>query len=256
MKFDFNKDFSKALKYYEKNGIVIFKDFFSKKLIDNLNMDIAKIATNQCQKHKIEIKKNQNVLHNGLIELAKKNDILRSRIYEIIQELPSLLNLAGSKKIYYIAKKLKIQMPILRSLQIRMDLPYQDKFLIPPHQEIKGIRSPNMIFFITALDNIDSKMGAVNVSKKSFQLGPISPSVNKKNKYQFVPNEIFKKKYPLKPLPLKKGETALINMYTIHASGNNISNKIRWTNIIRIEDAGKMPFLDNNNELDIYNLKG
>lgn len=32
--------------------------------------------------------------------------------------------------------------------------------------------------------------------------------------------------------------------------------KIRWTNIIRIEDAGKIPFLDNKNELNVYDLKG
>ena len=45
-------------------------------------------------------------------------------------------------------------------------------------------------------------------------------------------------------------------MYTIHGSGKNISNKVRWSNILRIEDANNMPHLDGDDYMKSFNLKG
>ena len=60
------------------------------------------------------------------------------RIYKIIQDLPSNKRLCLNKNFYKICKILQLNSPTIKSNQIRMDLPFSEKFLIPPHQEIKG----------------------------------------------------------------------------------------------------------------------
>ena len=65
-------------------------------------------------------------------------------------------------------------------------------------------------------------------------------------------------KYPLIFFPLLAGETILLNMNTIHGSRSNISQKIRWSSIVRIEAAQSMPHLIklDSSFIEKYDLKG
>ena len=256
--FNFKSDLKKGLNFYNEFGFCIFKNIISKKDIDNINKEIESIVQNQAQKHlsKKERKKIKSI-DESLIKLSKKNDELRSRIYNVIQDLPSVKKFSLNKNFLKIVKILGISIPLIKTAQIRMDMPKEKKFLIPPHQEIKNIRSPNMIFFNTALKKITNNMGTINIAPKSFNLGPIIPTVNNKFNYQYIDKKLYFKKYPLKYFELNKGETLLINKLTIHGSRKNTTDyKIRWSTIVRYEDAKKMPFLDLNDSYKQFDLKG
>ena len=256
--FNFKNELKAGLNYFNEYGFCIFKNIVSKDYIININKEIKDIVQNQSKKHLS--KKERDEAKNTdecLIKLSKKNDEFRSRIYNVIQDLPSVQKFSLNKNFLKIVKILGISIPLIKTAQIRMDMPNKNKFLIPPHQEIKNIKSPNMIFFNTALKKITDDMGAINISPKSFNLGPIIPRVSKGLNYQYIDKKLYFKKYPLKYFEFNKGETLLMNMLTIHGSRKNITkDKIRWSAIVRYEDANNMPYLDLNDTYKNFNLKG
>ena len=90
--------------------------------------------------------------------MSKKNDEYRRRIYNIVQDLPSVKKISLNKNFFKIIKKLGISIPLIKTAQIRMDMPREKRFLIPPHQEVKNVKSNNLIFFNTALRKISKNM--------------------------------------------------------------------------------------------------
>lgn len=253
MKFDFNEQLKKSIKFYKENGYVIFKNIVNQKIIKKINKDLENIINQQYKKNF-----NTDSLNTDqkLIRLANKNDQFRERIYNIIQNLPSNKELCLNRNFYKICKLLKLKNPIVKSNQIRMDLPFQEKFLIPPHQEIKGTKSNNMIFFITALKKTTKKMGSISIYPKTFKLGPLMPDINKNLRYQYV-NKKYYSKIRKREFEMNMGETIFLNMYTIHGSNKNTAkDKIRWSSIMRFEDFANMPYLDLDDSYLQFDLKG
>jgi ectoine hydroxylase-related dioxygenase (phytanoyl-CoA dioxygenase family) len=252
-KFFYN-ELNQALNYYKTNGVVIFKDLVPENLIKIQHIQINALISNQFS---IVFGKNTKALNTDtkLIELAKKDDRYRERLYNVIQELPVNSNFGAFKNFYEISKKLGIKIPSLRASQIRVDMPNENRFLIPPHQEIKGIRSDNTLTFITAINDITNKMGTLRLAKGSFRLGPLQPEFSDNSEYQYVNEELYRN-YPLKQVPLKKGETIMFNMYSIHGSCPNLtSKKIRWSHILRIEDSANMPYLNLDDQFEKFDFK-
>ena len=256
--FDFDVNFKEAMSFYRSFGFCVFRNIYKKNNFVPIFKKIEQITNSQLDNliASKDFKKKQSI-DKKIVYLQKKNDLFRKNLYDVMQGFPETANLGLNKKIYKVAKFLNIKVPILRTSQIRMDLPKDRRFLIPPHQEVKGIRSPNMIFFISAMRDINNNMGSLNLSPGSFLLNSLLPKTSDKNKYQFVDKKIYKK-YPLIFFPLLAGETILLNMNTIHGSRSNISKKIRWSSIVRIEDAQSMPHLIklDSSFIEKYDLKG
>lgn len=243
------------LDFFDKNGFAIINDSPLQKDVTRIKEDINKVIRNQLVKHGFEI--NGNEIEKPFIEYCRGNDDLRRRFYDLIQDLPSLKHYSTQTYFQNFARELGVELPILRTSQIRMDIPKDERFLIPPHQEIRSIRSPNMVFFITPLCDTSPEMGGLQFAPGSHKLGPLMPETSEKESYQFIPEEKFIDKHPLNASNLKFGTTLLLNMYTIHGSGKNVSDKIRWSIITRYEDAFNMPFLSGDDSFVAnYNLKG
>lgn len=244
--------------FFKENGFVIFNDAFDLNLFEVMKQEIGALLHLQVQKHLTHHSEilPGNGFDRGLIELGSVRDLLRGRFYDVIQGLPSLYLFGFGSPFVSIAKDLGVNMPILRAIQFRMDFPGDERFLIKPHQEIRSIRSPNLIFFITPLVDICEEKGAIQIAPGSHKLGPLMPSVEDTHDYQFIPEEVYGELYPMQQVPMVVGETLVMNMYTIHGSSPNFSKETRWQSIVRIEDAANMPFLDGDDSLQKFNLKG
>ncbi|MBH10764.1 MAG: hypothetical protein CMG74_10525 [Candidatus Marinimicrobia bacterium] len=253
-KFSFN-NYGESVEFYNQNGFVIFSDLVPKDILNDIINQIESMIFHQYNTV-FKSKRNPNKsIDEVLLKLSNKNDKYRERLYKIIQELPSLSQLGCYNRFYKLARDLDIEIPTLRSSQIRSDIPNDDRFLIPPHQEIKGIRSHNTLSFITAINKITKNMGAIQIAPGSFKLGPIIPTIDSNSDYQYVDKKYYEK-FPLVQIPLDIGETLMFNMFTIHGSMPNKSKtKIRWSHILRIEDATKMPYLELDDSYNKYNLK-
>jgi len=235
-RFSFNHKKEAAYRYFNENGCVIFRDLIEEKYSDKIITELQSAIQYQVQKHLNSSKQDflvANDFDRGLIELARYNDTLRERLYNIIQRLPSLSNFMAHPNFIQIAKELGMSEPIYLAPHIRMDLPNDEKFLIPPHQEIRGIRSPNMIFMITALVDTDKKKGALLVAPGSHKLGPLLPKTDNDIRYQYVDSKKYQSLYPIQQVPLHKYETIVLNMYTVHGSSPNNSLETRWSTIIK-----------------------
>jgi ectoine hydroxylase-related dioxygenase (phytanoyl-CoA dioxygenase family) len=259
-RFSFNHKKEAAYRYFNENGCVIFRDLIEEKYSDKIITELQSAIQYQVQKHLNSSKQDflvANDFDRGLIELARYNDTLRERLYNVIQCFPSLYNFIAHPNFIQTAKELGMSEPIYLAPHIRMDLPNDEKFLIPPHQEIRGIRSPNMIFMITALVDTDKKKGALLVAPGSHKLGPLLPKTDNDIRYQYVDSKKYQSLYPIQQVPLHKYETMVLNMYTIHGSSPNNSLETRWSTAVRFEDFKNMPYLDGDDTLDKkFNLKG
>jgi hypothetical protein len=252
------KEKNAAYLFFKENGCVIFRDALDLKLIDAMKRELQAVIQQQVRKHLRSCSEflTGNGFDRGLLELGKSNDLLRRRLYDVIQGLTSLYQFGFSSPFLAIAKDLGVEIPILRVTQFRMDLPEDERFLIPPHQEIKGIRSPNLIFMITPLVDISEQKGAIQIAPGSHKLGPIVPSVEENVNYQFIPEEMYRDMYPIQQVPMVVGETLVMNMYTIHGSAPNTTQETRWQSIIRFEDAAHLPYLDGDDSLQKFDIKG
>lgn len=248
----FSKNNDEAKIFFEQNGCVVLNDLFSDEVIINLQNSIKKIFQKQIGNN-LENKylQENNGFDKGVLEYFENNDDLRTRFYNVIQGITSLYKYASNDDILSIMTKYGITEPVLYiPPQLRMDLPNDDRYLQPVHQEIRGTRSPKMFFAITALCDITNEKGAMKVGLGSHKLGPITPTIDEKMKYQYIPSQIYEEKYPLIQIPIKKGETIILNKYTLHASSSNNSDESRWQMISRYEDALDMPYLDGDDTIE------
>jgi hypothetical protein len=229
---------------FEENGCVVFRDFIDGAGLDSIRAELAAVIDQQVTKHLPGIPLAPgHGFDRGLIEFAREKDDLRRRLYDLIQTLPSLPRTVATSQFLQVMTDLGIVRPSV-SYQFRMDLPGDGRFLIPPHQEVNQIKSPNLRFVIVALTDTPVTLGALTVGIGSHKLGPVVPEIDEKLRYQYVHPDVYREKYPLRQVPLMAGEALVLHKLLIHGSTENVSDRTRWSLIMRSEDLAKMPYLD------------
>jgi len=249
-------NWSSAHQFFEDQGFVILQDAISAPMMDEIKANVRSLIEQQVQKH---IEPNASFKPNygfdrGVQELANLNDIYRQRLYELIQNLPALYKVATNSVFLDLMQRLGISLPAI-SAQIRMDMPGDKRFLIPPHQEISGIKSTNFRFMILALEDTPTISGALTAAPGSHKLGPVVPRAYEALRYQYVPPESYIHEHPLKQIPLRAGECLVLHKLLIHGSTENKSDTIRWSSIFRCEDMANMPYLDGDDSYKKFALK-
>ena len=244
-------------RFFENNGCVIFDNGIEESDVSDIRAQLESVIQQQVSKHLSRGSPflEANGFDRGLIELADHDETLRKNIYDVVQSLSSVYRFSTNPAFTRIATDLGIKIPIM-TVQLRMDLPGDERFLIPPHQEICGIRSHNLVFMWIPLVDVSNEMGALSVAPGSHQLGPIVPTVSDDNRYQFIPPELYMESHPIGQIPMESGEMVVLGKHVIHGSHPNTTDRPRWACIFRFEDAANMPFLDGDDSLDQFNLKG
>lgn len=254
-RFD-KKDRKGIAKYFRENGCVVIKNMYPKGAAEELKEEIHRLISQQVKKH---IPKQKylpaNGFDKGLIELSKHNDDLRRRIYDLTFWLPKMISLVDKGAYYDIAKVLGVKFPLMTPPGVRMDLPGDNRFLWPPHQDNKGTRSPTLLIMASALVDLPVERGALKLAVGSHKLGSLRPVDDPKYRYQTLDPESYKG-YELLPAPLKAGETLIFHTYMIHQSAGNDSAATRWQVMVRFEDGANMPFLDGDDTFQEFNIKG
>ena len=248
----FSKDDPKFKEFFDDNGCVVLNDVYNNEEIKELQNTIKKILQKQIGTNLdgVELKES-NGFDKGIIEYFGKNDDLRSRFYNVIQGILPLYKCATKNDLLNVISQCGVLEPVIFiPPQIRMDLPEDERFLQPVHQEIRGTKSTKMTFAITALCDISNEKGALKVGLGSHKLGPITPKIQEDMKYQYIPPEIYEEKFPLIQVPIVEGETIILNKHTLHASSPNVSDEGRWQMISRYEDALNMPYLEGDDSIE------
>ena len=250
----------KILKFYNKNGFYIFKNFYNKSLVEKIKKEIFYISS-KLYKEKTNqkiIKYNSKKFDYYVLKSKKErlNDV-NSAIYNTCKKLPSFFKIISHNQTYNICKFLmgSKNIGILNhGFGIRIDFPRDNFWKARLHQDYTSqLGSPNGIVIYSAFDSVSKKQGPVILYKGSHNPGIFKTLTNYKKvkqKKTYDPYYIDIKKYELKRfkkfhLVLRERDMALFDFRMLHESGNNFSNKIRWSAIHRIFDLSHKDAIKN-----------
>ncbi len=223
-------------------GYSILKSFFSKKIIKETLKSYEK-NIDYCSSL-INLKYSKNLDKKYLL-LQKKNKILKSRSYDLSKFHPTIYHFATDKKLMKILQNVFNEIFFLDYPQIRAD-DIKNSHSLPLHQEIYGQMSTKLLTLWCPLSHVSKKEGTLAIIEGSHKQGLLEHEFRlvKSNKYHSVKKKYIKKR-KIKYLKLNPGDAVLFDPYLIHGTGNNFSNKVRWTFVARYNAISGIKYLKN-----------
>lgn len=245
-----------AIRYFDDNGFCIFKKTAQLEYLEDIRENISSLISDVLLRNSLVCVEPQNIgFDAGLIYLSRYSDELRKNLYNVLKFIPSVQRFGLTWLDSPVMNELGFVNPMHTSCSLRMDLPGDSRFLIPPHQDLHQTLSYKHIFFITAISDITADMGALRVYPGSHKHGFMEHVQPQWSRYQFIPDNHLQDFTSIQ-LPCEKGETILLTVNLVHASSPNTSDLVRWSHMSHFEDAIQMPLLHGSNELQIYNDNG
>lgn len=250
-------------KYFNVNGYKIAKKLIDKKKISQ----IQKAIVNRSKIYlgdKIRFKSITDPrFHKSLIKLKKNNPKKFGSFYDSVQKSLELYSIVTDKKlISKICKitNLKPENLSFNGENIRMDLPYDELHKLSWHQDrsyyFQNRDGNRGIVCWIPLINITKKLGRLMACKKSHKLGFISKykKIRKGSKFSTQRKIDFNsKKFEIENFAVNCGDVILLNKNTIHASGSNESDFIRFSLQVRVHDLMDPNYLSFRYRI-LYNL--
>ena len=184
----------------------------------------------------------------------RKNKKLFSNIYKTLQISNELQKIIVLNKLQNIASDfLKVDPKYLtvRNAQLRIDPPKDNRNVYGWHQDNAyydyNIESKNGVVLWIPLINTNQKNGTL-VVKLGSENNSISCSSKVKSKSKFKSEQILVKpqilkKYKSKHVNVAKNNALVIHAGTFHKSGNNTSNKVRFSIIVRFNNIFSKDFI-------------
>ena len=244
------EDIENAKKEYDHKGLVIFKnissDYAIEKVFRTINFLYKKYSPEKQLISDSEDLWNVPLFHNKLIELRNETPELFASIYDDCQQSSSLHELMHEQKILTLAAKIfgdeESSTLALSGTMLRLDVPNDSRNVYTWHQDHSYYKQNesgmNGMVAVIALHDLEEQYGTlrfrINSHKEGLVKAEAKDRVNHMESSQYVVSEEILNKFTVVNLVIKKGDLALFSMDTIHASGVNISKKIRLTSILRI----------------------
>lgn len=235
------------IKYYKKNGYILFKNIIDEKLrLDILEevYDIFKIPNTARGDFKlitIYLRKLFNENFNFYHGAAKAAN------YSI-----ALNRLSVSEEIINCIRKLGIANPNIAGRSV---IWFQHKSLaktenyhaLPAHQEWSNMQgSIDGIVAWTPLNNISKDMGRLKLIPHSHKLGLSPISKEASSFYDLTIESDYLKEKKFKELLIEPGDLLLFSALTIHKSGINNSDTLKMTVNFRYNNISEKTFIDRN----------
>ncbi|MBI3511402.1 MAG: phytanoyl-CoA dioxygenase family protein [Bacteroidetes bacterium] len=227
---------------YKKDGYCLVKKYLDPSLLTEILNEARSIFDVQLRRNGISPGKNAD-LHSfelALFELFKKdyNGFLGSA--KLVQHTLSMHRLAVSEKIDSALKKIGLSHPVIC---VKPIIFFNSKFLAkmeghyktPAHQDWRSMQgSLNSVVVWMPLVPIDKDLGAVEFVPGSHRHGLLESE--KDDWYRHVNNaEITENSFV--PAEVEPGDMVLFSAFLVHRSGNNITDRIRWSMHFRYNDV-------------------
>ncbi len=237
------------IELYRKNGLLIIKNFFNKEEIEEVQEGIYKIIGHVMRRHNIKDEREKftpDRFDIHYLELLRMSRSYASEIYDLVKHIPAFQRLYASKKIFELIQLIKnndCDIGIATGgCGIRIDNPREEKFKTYWHQEYPAqLRSIDGIVIWSPLVPITNELGPVNFCPGSHKNGALKvyeDSGLMKNKTGAYSLRLYEEEKILKDYPyisplLNPGDIAVVDYLLVHSSGDNISNRSRWSMQLR-----------------------
>ena len=236
------------IKEYNKNGVVVIKSILDRSLLEDIKLEVQNIFVKAFLKNNILFDlKDENSFNMAIYKLFEIsfNDFLGCA--KAAQHILNMSNFASSSIIKEILNKLGLEHPLICVKPIiffnsRHLAKEEAHFKTPAHQDWRSMQgSLNSIVLWIPLIDINSELGPVEFIKKS-HLNELKKTKNG-NLFQNIKiDKNLEKKFV--SIPVEKGDLVIFSSFTIHRSGNNISEGIRWSMHFRYNDLNENSFIE------------
>ena len=240
-------DRSKYLHDYEHAGYVLIPGLSSPERVDavrEVNYNLYRRFVDDSELDAEESPWNSAEFDTKLIELRSKNPQVFGAIYDGSQHSIESLRLLTCKDLVSWAATLLRDRPRNLSYSgtlIRMDCPSDSRNALMWHQDQsyypQNMDPCNGLVASVALQDVSIELGALQVCCGSQRHGSVTPTITDRQDSQAtlqrtVPDEVIGG-YQQVHATMKAGDTLFLNMNTIHRSGINSSNRIRFSALCR-----------------------
>lgn len=181
-------------------------------------------------------------------ELIAMDRSLGGLIYDAVKQIPAFMRLCASPELEHNFLALRPgSVPGLAAggYGIRIDNPNEEKFRAPWHQEYPGqLRSLNGLVFWTPLVEVTAEMGPVKIAVASHKDGVIPvytkdpKNPEKSGAYALILRDeeaLVSQFEQVSPLT-KPGDLIIMDFLVLHASGQNVGHRSRWSMQLRYFD--------------------
>jgi ectoine hydroxylase-related dioxygenase (phytanoyl-CoA dioxygenase family) len=229
---------------FQVDGFVVVENAVPKALNADVKSEINKILTAEAERHLPTTNEGVDKFDACLKQLFDLDSQYRGRLYGILQDLVSINRLCTSEDILEVVHSLGVTAPNVRNFGTRIDIPGEDDYLQPIHQDVNSMRTENCVNCWIPLQDVTAENGALRIWRGSHEIGPIRADEKELNEsgYESIPISMVKE-YEEHHCSIDAGSVLFFHPYLVHASSTNRSNHIRWTNIIRYDDAAEMFWL-------------
>ncbi|MBA3663514.1 MAG: phytanoyl-CoA dioxygenase family protein [Bacteroidetes bacterium] len=232
---------------YKKNGYLLLKDFIDKAEIDAIRKDAKEIFTLQLKR--LGLINNLNVSEKEFEQALYKlfDSDFQQLIYcgKQLQHMISLHRLSLSEKIISQLKEFGLGFPIINVRPViffnnsrlgKSDVDWKK----PPHQDFRTTQgsADSVVVWIPLVD-IPEELGALEIIPASHLQGLLEyentndyHTLKSTNEKDFISIEV------------KKGDALFFSTLLVHRSGNNITDKIRWSCHFRYNNIYDKSFID------------
>ena len=200
------------------------------------------------KKKKISIK--QKDFNKKLIELRKKKPKIFAEFFDTLQTMSMIYSLLVKKEILNSIQKLLATSKAyitLTDVSIRLDAPNDERNKLGWHQDSSYYRQNNngkngIVLWTPLINEIKKEIGPLQILKNSSRLGPLNVKKKKNNnkygskKRNISKNFLLKYTKILEP-EMKLGDVLLLNLDMVHRSGENLSEKFRFSMIGRYHNS-------------------
>jgi hypothetical protein len=181
-------------------------------------------------------------------ELIARDRGLGGLIYDAVKQIPAFMRLCADRRLEQIFKELRPNSaPGLAAggYGIRIDNPNEEKFRAPWHQEYPGqLRSLNGLVYWSPLVEITPDLGPVKIAVASHKIGAVPvytkdpKNPDKSGAYSLILRDeenLVSQFSQVSPLT-KPGDLVIMDFLVLHASGQNVGQRSRWSMQLRYFD--------------------
>lgn len=236
-----------AITEYKKNGVVVLKNWLDPKEVETILEEAKSVFGSALSSNKIVFDPTDDAsFTKALFHLFNTayNDFLGAA--KACQHILSMHRLAISNKIETLLKEFGLAKPIICVKPIiyfnsRHLSKIEGHYKTPPHQDWRSMQgSLNSLIVWVPLVDINCDLGAVEFIKGSHLLGLLNTDSDEWFRHVSDPNINVN---DFVPAEVNQGDVVIFSAFTLHRSGNNITDKIRWSMHFRYNDLVEPTFL-------------
>ena len=241
------------LEFFKKNGYLHLIDFLPKEEVTTILNDAKGIFFKQfINKGYLGLESSLNeiseeLFNNCLYRLFEDDIECLTNCGKQAQHLISLHRLSLTKKIIEILTELGLKTPVISTRPVMFfNHPKLAKkkvfYKVEAHQDWGSMQgSLNSIVIWVPLINIDKNLGALEIIPKSHLSGLRTDHIESGFRMVSLSDE---EKKELLAVNVNVGDVLIFSSFLIHQSGENSSNKPRWSCHFRYNDLDDKTFID------------